>query len=125
YDAKRARWDALPRKSKPKSGLENWTTLPRWGAACCAPTRARETQEHSPFEVQGKQEWLCHKAQGRTDLKVGHYISKRTPRGGELAFEAYGKEADPRVYVECSPHDRGFSGGAGGLWTPEAAGAGA
>jgi hypothetical protein len=24
----------------------------------------RETQEHSPFEAQGKQEWLCHRGGG-------------------------------------------------------------
>jgi len=50
-------------RAKPRADLANQRILPRWGAACCAPTEARGTQE-------------------RTDLKV--YKSKRNPRAARL-----------------------------------------
>ena len=44
--------DDKVRKGKPKST----------DSSVCA-TRASETEEHSPFEAQGKQEWLCQEGQ--------------------------------------------------------------
>jgi hypothetical protein len=32
--------------------------------------RRRKTQEHRPFEAQGKQEWLCHKRGNRIGVWI-------------------------------------------------------
>src|SRR5208337_1185590 len=129
YDANRARGDTFAEKEESQERARQVNDIGEMGRGVeltvfSCTFSVSEKRRRTVTQRSQRKEHRAHRE--RKTRKTQRRGGRRDSQREEKPKSAVKNDCATNTgYVKCSPHDRGFSGGAGGLWTAEAAGVGA